>query len=300
MKRILSLLMALTLVLSMMAASPALALNEGTWKSLTPAPHGSASLQDEASAKATDDNYIIFDKSSLTLKKGKSATLKATLNPADKKAKVTWKSTNSKVAKVSKSGKVTAVAQGTVWIYATAKNYYSAWCYVTVNGSSKSPKLLNSNDLTFYYGSTKLSAKNNYNTVKELVPGGNYVEYCDDYYYYYGLAYGSKDQNKSHTNIWFDMYDDDYCHKGTFSHYYAYEKSPIKTNRGIKVGDKKSSVTAKYGQPSEIYQAKLNGKTYEVYYYYVKLSSTQNIAVSFIFQKSKNTVAYMHGSYAYK
>lgn len=63
---------------------------------------------------------------SLTLKKGKTAKITATAKPADKKKKLTrhralcYESSNTKVAKVSKTGKVKAVKKGscTIWVYA--------------------------------------------------------------------------------------------------------------------------------------------------------------------------------------
>lgn len=64
-----------------------------------------------------------------TLKKGKSYTLKATVTPSSASKKVTWSTTNSRVAKVNSKGKVIAVKKGT--------------CYIkvkTTDGSNKSAK----------------------------------------------------------------------------------------------------------------------------------------------------------------
>ena len=46
---------------------------------------------------------------------GKTVTLKATLSKKLKKKGVTWKSSDTKVAKVSKKGKVTAKGYGTAF-----------------------------------------------------------------------------------------------------------------------------------------------------------------------------------------
>jgi len=54
-----------------------------------------------------------------TIKKGSTLNLGIALTPSNSSSKVTWKSSNSKVAKVSK-GKVTAVAAGTAVITAKA------------------------------------------------------------------------------------------------------------------------------------------------------------------------------------
>ena len=48
----------------------------------------------------------------LTLKKGKSATLAVTVTPITSKEKVTYKSSNKKVAAVTSKGKITAKKPG--------------------------------------------------------------------------------------------------------------------------------------------------------------------------------------------
>lgn len=91
---------------------------------------------------------ISLNKSSLTLKKGETSTLTATVTPSDATNKtVTYTSSNTKVATVNSSGKVTAVGGGTATITAKAGGK-TATCKVTVNvpqtsiaasgGSSKS------------------------------------------------------------------------------------------------------------------------------------------------------------------
>ncbi len=69
---------------------------------------------------------------------GESFVLETTLTPALSKAKFTWRSTNSAVAKVDKSGKVTGVAPGTAEISATSLNGLKASCKVTVYPAPKS------------------------------------------------------------------------------------------------------------------------------------------------------------------
>lgn len=75
--------------------------------------------------------------SSVTLKKGKTKTLTCTLTPSNSIGKVTWKSSNEKVATVNSSGKVTAKKVGTATITATMKSKTttkSVKCKVTVKG----------------------------------------------------------------------------------------------------------------------------------------------------------------------
>ena len=76
---------------------------------------------------------ISLNKTSITLKKGETSTLSATVTPSDATNKtVTYTSSNTKVATVNSSGKVTAVGGGTATITAKAGDKTAA-CKVTVN-----------------------------------------------------------------------------------------------------------------------------------------------------------------------
>lgn len=73
-----------------------------------------------------------------TMYTGKKLTLKAKVNPANASNKaLTWKSSNTKIAKVASNGVVTGVKAGTVKITTTAKDgsRKSATCTVTVRQS---------------------------------------------------------------------------------------------------------------------------------------------------------------------
>ena len=77
---------------------------------------------------------ITLDRISVTLEEGQTTTLVATINPSDADNKtVTWSSSNSQVATVS-GGVVTAVAEGTAVITASADGK-EAKCSVTVQNS---------------------------------------------------------------------------------------------------------------------------------------------------------------------
>ena len=95
-------------------------------------PMVSAACNVTVKVKATG---ISLSSTSLKLYEGKSKTITANILPEDAtNKKVTWKSQNSKVAKVSKSGKITAVKAGTTYITATTANgLYTAKCKVTVS-----------------------------------------------------------------------------------------------------------------------------------------------------------------------
>ncbi|MDE7281349.1 MAG: Ig-like domain-containing protein, partial [Ruminiclostridium sp.] len=75
---------------------------------------------------------ITLDKTELSLEKGESAELTATVEPEDATDKtVTWTSSDETVAVVDENGKVTAVAAGTATIIAKSGDM-SASCTVTV------------------------------------------------------------------------------------------------------------------------------------------------------------------------
>ena len=77
---------------------------------------------------------ISLNKSNITLSKGTSETLKATINPSDATddKTLTWKSEDENIAKVDGNGKVTGVGTGTTNIIVTTSNGKSAACKVTV------------------------------------------------------------------------------------------------------------------------------------------------------------------------
>jgi subtilisin family serine protease len=69
---------------------------------------------------------------SKTIYKGKTYTLKTTLYPANVISKLTYKSSNTKIATVSSQGKITAKRKGTTLITVTASNGKKAVCKVTI------------------------------------------------------------------------------------------------------------------------------------------------------------------------
>jgi len=91
--------------------------------------------------KYTNVKKIKLSKSKYTLKVNKTATIKAKIVLVDKKKKqlsdshapeFRYASSNTKVATVNKSGKITAVKKGTCYIYVYAKNGYAKKVKVTV------------------------------------------------------------------------------------------------------------------------------------------------------------------------
>ena len=86
---------------------------------------------------------ITVNKTSLTLNKGKSATVEVVIEPNDATNKdVVWTSANKDIATVSEAGVVKAVKVGTTTITAaTADGKYTATVKVTVNSPATSIKL---------------------------------------------------------------------------------------------------------------------------------------------------------------
>lgn len=101
---------------------------------------------------------VSLNTGSVTLKKGETAQLNATVTPSDATNRtVKYTSSNTKVATVSGSGKITAVGGGTAKITATAGGK-SAVCNVKVNVKQTGITILGAKDRTVGEGSSlKLS-----------------------------------------------------------------------------------------------------------------------------------------------
>ena len=99
---------------------------------------------------------VTLDKSSASLTVGGTTALTATVNPGDATDKsVTWSSSDTAVATVDQSGKVTAVAKGTTNITVTTKDGgHKATCTVTVNEKAEEVNVTIDGDDTVKMGST--------------------------------------------------------------------------------------------------------------------------------------------------
>ena len=73
-----------------------------------------------------------MNKTSATLKKGKTLKLKATITPGNSTDKVTFKSSKKSVATVNSKGVVTAKKKGTATITAKTTSGKTAKCKITV------------------------------------------------------------------------------------------------------------------------------------------------------------------------
>ncbi|UJF26131.1 Ig-like domain-containing protein [Planococcus sp. 107-1] len=107
------------------------ALKNGT-ATVTASAKGNPKVEKKIEVKVSD-KIVKLDKTSLTIVKGQTASIKATVSPIDSTDKgVTWKTSNYKIATVDKNGKVAAKATGTVNITATVKGAKVATAKVTV------------------------------------------------------------------------------------------------------------------------------------------------------------------------
>ena len=109
---------------------------------------------------------ITLNKSKMTLEKGDVYQLKATLPSGSYARKLTWTSSNKKVAKVNSKGKVTAVGKGTATITVKTVGGVKATCKVT--GSI--PTGTKTIELSGYYNK-------NFETAKNVIK--NYTYYVD-------------------------------------------------------------------------------------------------------------------------
>ena len=95
---------------------------------------------------------IKLDASALNLKAGEVYALKATLTPADSTdAKITWESSDTKVATVDANGKVTAKATGSTIIMAKLATGATVYCRVNVT-TPVSGLVINFTEKTIYKG----------------------------------------------------------------------------------------------------------------------------------------------------
>ena len=237
-----------------------------------------------------------LNKFSVTLDVGKTTTLKVLTDSTEPLPRLKWVSTNTSVAKVNSNGTVTAVSQGTVFVYAKAEGYTnSPLCFVTVKGPNSAPKLISALDTTFYYGGKILKPPLTLSALTNRVYGGYNVYYGDGLM---GRCYGNKEHTMAHTIICFSDFG------AVFDSLYATTKSPVRTYRDIKAGDSMGKVKLKYGEPAMREDYTADGLQLRNFYYYMPFGTygpvNDNIPglwITFSFIRPANRVLSMRYDY---
>lgn len=153
----------------------------GIFQSVTPAPY-------------IEPTSVSLDKDTLTLNAGEEATLVATVLPEDCNRPVKWTSSDEKIATVSSTGKVVALAEGTVTITVTVGSL-SKTCTLTVEKANE--KLVNLTVSTLalassaYADGTATVNKVNFEYV-ELGNYGNGIQ----------MRHASKSSNEKTSSLW--------------------------------------------------------------------------------------------------
>lgn len=108
---------------------------KGTATITVTADDGNKTAKCKITVKNIEVTKITLSKTSLSLAKGKTYTLKATVSPGNATVKtVTWKSGDTKIATVSSDGKVKGIKKGTVTVKAVSADNSKVYasCKVTV------------------------------------------------------------------------------------------------------------------------------------------------------------------------
>ena len=114
------------------------AIKAGTTQITVTASNGVSTEFTFTVEKLIEVESVKIDPATATIKIGKTTTLKATVSPdnaADKS--LTWTSSDTKIASVTKAGVVKGIKEGTVTITATAKNGKKGTATVTVEPNQK-------------------------------------------------------------------------------------------------------------------------------------------------------------------
>ena len=96
---------------------------------------------------------VTISKTSVSINKGKTYTLKGTMSPSNTTDTLKWSSSNTKIAKVSSAGVVTAVEKGTATITVKTTSGKTATCKVTVKIPS-TKVALSKTSISIYKGKT--------------------------------------------------------------------------------------------------------------------------------------------------
>lgn len=120
---------------------PSTTPSESPKPSTSTKPSTSPSTTPSQSPTQVEVQSISLNYNTLSLYVGNSKTIKATTKPSNAKTKITWSTSNSKVATVTTAGKITAKKAGTATITVKTTNGKAAQCKITVK--AKTSNLMN-------------------------------------------------------------------------------------------------------------------------------------------------------------
>ena len=130
--------------------------------------HGKTGSYAETFAKKQDLKFIddslptsiaLNKTDTVNLTMGKTLTLKATVEPSTAETTLTWKSSDPKIAKVSKKGVVTALKKGEATITVTTHNGLSDSCTIIVEPPKPTSVTITNGDKATLYMGNKLTLK---------------------------------------------------------------------------------------------------------------------------------------------
>ena len=190
---------------------------------------------------------VQIEKSGGAVYVGDVVLLSAVVTPADADPKITWSSSNKKVATVSQSGEVTAHAKGTAKI--TAKGVNGKKASTTIKVKIMPPAPLNANDMKFLIWDTWYTFPITEAQVPELFTvtrtyTGNFIA-TDDVFNY---------EVKRGSSVLTFMFDNYKWTGGPRELYDIYMMGDdFVSFRGIKKGDSLSKVKELYGTPFNVF-----------------------------------------------
>lgn len=121
-------------------------------------PIGGPEVYCRVSVKYIEPTSISINNSNISVVAGKTKNLKYILTPDGASATVRWQSSNENIVKVSSTGVITGISEGTATITATTEKGLSAICTVSVIAAPNAVELPPNKEVMLGY-STKLEPK---------------------------------------------------------------------------------------------------------------------------------------------
>lgn len=214
--------------------------------------------------KLPNPKSVSLSKTKATIYVGNTLTLKPTVKPASADKAITWKSSNTKIATVSKDGVVTALKAGTAKITATTVNGKKKICTVTV----KQHVSMGKNDLKLYINGKLFTLPATYAAAKKFKPAG-----FDRDYFGYAAIFESDEADL----------DVKYTTSGKKLVRAAYHGGGFRTYRGVGYGDSPEKLLSVYGMPDLYHESEGydDDRMYYTFIYKFKAGSTYYMTFTF-------------------